>query len=66
MSQTIEAAARVVETGQAEEIDGVLLDIQTANVITQVYEALGPANKILFSQMKPETAGKVAWKLATR
>jgi hypothetical protein len=43
--------------------DGVLIDIQTANAIVAVYDALSPENREKFTAMSLEKAATVAWKL---
>jgi len=55
---------RIVNDRQAEEIDGVLVDMQTANAIVSVYDALGDSrNREKFLSMSMQHMGVTAWKL---
>lgn len=51
---------RIVENRQAEEIDGVLVDMQSANLLLSMHDALKPANQERF------TSGHIseAWYIA--
>ena len=53
----------VVQTHSAKEIDGVLIDVQTANAILTVYGALGSDNKEKFISGNIEKMAQVAWKM---
>lgn len=59
--KTIEAAKRVVANSQAEEIDGVLLDLFTASAISQVYDALSERNQARYAAMGVEKAAAIAF-----
>lgn len=56
----IEICKRVVNNLQCEEINGFLLDIQTASAILQVYEALSDKNKEYFINMSITRMSNVA------
>lgn len=45
---------------------GVLVDIQTANAIVTVYDALSEANRAKFTALSVDRAADVAWKLVAR
>ena len=46
----IETINKIVENKQYEEIHGVIVDLFTASLIQQVYNALGKENKIKMNQ----------------
>ena len=62
----IEVARRIVANHSAEEIDGLLLDAQTANAIVQVHDALNPTNQAKFAAMPLALMVDTAWKLIER
>ena len=62
----IEQIRRIVEQHQYEEVDGVLVDAQTAQAIVAVYDALKPENQVKFAAMDVTRAGLVAWKLVSK
>lgn len=43
--------------------EGVLVDIQTAHVVTMVHDALSPARRATFAAMPLPSMASVAWKL---
>ena len=47
------------------EVDGVLVDMQSANAIVTVYDALSVANKARFRRLSIGQAGRIAWQLVT-
>ena len=53
----------IVRTHSAKEIEGVLVDVQTANAIVTVYEALGAENKKKFINSSVHKMAHTAWKL---
>lgn len=48
------------------EAKGVLLDVQTANALVTVWDALSEENREKFESMPLLTAVKVAWKLISK
>lgn len=67
--ETLAALQGIVDDHQAEKIDGVLVDVQTANLIVQIYRGLearkpSTAQKFLNSGIKK--MADIAWKAATR
>ena len=47
----INALRRIVDRGQAEKLDGYLMDIFTASMLITVHDALSPANQIKFEKI---------------
>ncbi len=60
----IDVCRRIVENHGAEQHEGVIIDVQTANVIVKVFEALNEENQGKFRGMNdiPKMAA-IAWKL---
>lgn len=63
---SIDDARAVVSEMQYREIDGMILDLQTANLLTQVYDRLSPDNQAKFTSMSLDQASDVAWKMVTK
>lgn len=61
----IDAAYRVSERCQAEEVDGVLLDFTSARAIIAVYEKLSAENRAKMETLHVERAADIAWKLVS-
>lgn len=59
----IDAAARVSERCQYEEVDGVLLDLTTARALITVDRALSAENRAKFRAMPLIRAVNLAWKV---
>lgn len=57
----VEGLRKVMSDG-AREIDGYLVDIQTANVLLTVYDVLSPANKASFGTLPLPRLVDFAWK----
>lgn len=53
----------IVNHRQANRVDGLYVDMNTANVIIQVHNALNDKNKILFVSMNIRKMATVAFKL---
>jgi hypothetical protein len=53
----------IVKRKQYKKIDGVMVDMQTANVIMKVWDALGQANRKKFEKLPIKQMANVAWKL---
>jgi hypothetical protein len=62
----VQAAREVVRTRTAMEVNGVLLDYQTAGAICAVANALSPESLAKLEAMPIERAGVIAWKLVRR
>ena len=62
----INVAKRIVKNRQAEKIDGVLVDMQTANLIVQVHGALNPKTKKRMEKLPIKKMANVVWKLVGR
>jgi hypothetical protein len=54
---------RIVENFGHDEIEGVIVDVQTANIILKVYEALSETNKEKFINSPIEKMSSIAWSL---
>ena len=62
-SKTITAIGSIIGKKQAKKIGGVLVDMQTANVIMKVWNALGASNRSKFEKLPIKQMANVAWKL---
>ena len=62
-SKTIKTIGSIIGKKQAQKIDGVLVDMQTANVIMKVWNALNPSNRKKFENLPIRKMANVAWKL---
>ena len=67
ISKTFEAdikdIGQIVKKRQYKKIDGVTVDMQTANAIMTVYKALSQSNKKKFVKLPIKKMADVAWKL---
>jgi hypothetical protein len=54
---------RIVENFGHDEIEGVIVDVQTANIILKVYDALSETNKVKFINSPIEKMSSIAWSL---
>ena len=53
----------ILKRKQHQKIDGVLVDMQTANVILKVWDALNSSNRKKFEKLPIKKMADVAWKL---
>lgn len=58
--------AAIVNEHSAMEIEGVLVDVQSANAILTVYDALSPKNRVKFINRSVTEMGHLAWELLDR
>lgn len=56
----------VLNNHSYQEVDGILVDVQSANAVLTVYEALGEANKEKFINEPIHRMMDIAWKLVNR
>lgn len=63
LAWSIDQVKAVLQSKGAQEIDGTLLDINSANAIAKVFDGLSPENQQKMLAMDIGQAGKVAWKL---
>jgi hypothetical protein len=63
---TIDKVRWVVENKQYNRVNGLLMDMMTASIIIQVYDALNDANKIKFAAMTVRRMADTAFKLVDR
>ena len=54
---------RIAKTSQAEKIDGVLVDMQTANLIVQVYSSVNSKTKKRMEKLPIIKITNVIWKI---
>lgn len=59
----MEALREIVNKKSTMEVEGVLVDMQTAKAIVMVYDALSEANKENFLTKSIGQMGNIAWKL---
>ena len=62
----IDVTKRIVKNKQAEKIDGVLVDMQTANLILKVWDAINTSNRKKFEKLPIKKMVNVVWKLVRR
>jgi len=55
----------IVKRKQYQKIDGVLVDVQTANVILKVWDALNSSNRKKFEKLSIKKMANVSWKLVS-
>ena len=60
----IQAIRNIVTQKQYAKIDGTMIDLFTASLIVQIYDALKPENQIKFASFKAGKMGEMAYKLA--
>ena len=65
-AKRLAALRKVVESRTAAKIEGVLVDLFSASLIVQVYEALSERNKVIFAAMPIGQMGKVAFRLTNK
>ena len=61
----IEACRQIVARTPFATIDNVLVDVQSANAIVTVYDALSDKARQTFLAMPIHKMGEIAWKLVT-
>ena len=59
----IDAIREVVTNCQYAKIDGVMMDLFSANAICQVFDALNDDNKVKFAANKAPIMAKIAFKI---
>lgn len=57
---------RIVENRQYEEINDVVVDMQTANMIMTIYNAINKKNKKKFSKLSLIRMVNIGWKIIKR
>ena len=63
---TIEKVRWVLDNKQYNRVNGQFMDLMTASVIIQIYDALSETNKAKFAAMKITRMAEVAFKLADK
>jgi hypothetical protein len=59
----IEQFRAIVEARSYAEIDGIVIDMQSANAVCTVYDALNEANRVKFCSVPADKMVTIAWKL---
>lgn len=62
----LEQMEQIVANGQAEKIDGMWVDISSANVYVTIYNALNEQNKARLDKLDLYAAMKIIWDLSVR
>ena len=62
-SKTMKTIGSIIGKKQAQKISGVLVDMQTANLILKVWNALNSSNRSKFEKLPIKKMAAVAWKL---
>jgi hypothetical protein len=62
----IDTLRHIIEQHNAQEIDKLLVDVQSANAVVSVHDKLNPQNQHKFTQLNIRTMVDVAWKLIGR
>lgn len=60
MNKTLE---KIIKNHQCKEIDGVLIDVQTANAILVIRKLLKESNRIKFDRLPIKHQADFAWKV---
>lgn len=63
MTGSVKIAREVLESRTARRVKGCLIDVQTANAICTVADALGPEKAARFDKMPIAEAGILAWRV---
>ena len=56
----------IVKEHQAEEIEGVLVDATTANLLVKVYDGLNDRNQERFLEFPIDRMAEIAWRLTEK
>ena len=62
----IAAIRAVVNAGQYAKVDGVMMDLFSASLICQVYDALSDENKKKFTSYSAPAMAEIAYKLVDK
>jgi len=62
----IDVARRIVKNRQSEKVGGVLVDMQTANLIVQIYDKVNSSNKKHMEKTPMKKLGVLVWKIAKK
>lgn len=57
---------RIIENRQYEEINGIAVDMQTANMIMTIYNKLNKKNKKKYSKLNLNQMVNIGWKIIKR
>ncbi len=67
MSKVIEHCRKIVEDKQCAVVGGKMMDMQTASVIVQVFDALNPNNqRIMVNCLSIDEMASMAWNMVGR
>ncbi len=56
----------IVDNHQYAKIDGVMIDVTSANAVLTVYNAISPRLREIFTNHPADKMVKLAWKIITR
>jgi len=59
----IETFRQIVREKQYQELDGVAIDMQTANLVCNVYDRLSEKNREKLMELPFHVIGKICWRL---
>ncbi len=62
LESRIEKLRRIVSQHQADKVDGRMVDVQTANALVLVHDALSPENQAKFDKVPLPKLVDFAWK----
>jgi hypothetical protein len=62
----LERMKQIVANGQSEKVDGMWVDISSANVYVTIYEALNETNQGKLDKMGLYNAMRMCWDLSVR
>lgn len=65
MTDTITICREILAQHEARLVDNLWVDVQTANAIVTVYDALNETNKLKFATWSILRMADAAWKLVT-
>jgi len=67
MTDAIEQCRKIVEDKQCAVVGGKMMDMQTASVIVQVFDALNPNNqRIMVNCLSIDEMASIAWNMVGR
>lgn len=66
LMEKIDLCREIVDEASGMEIDGVLVDMQSANAIVSVYENLSEPNQAKFIEYPIVRMGMIAWELVDK
>jgi hypothetical protein len=62
----IDQLRNIVSSHSFGEVEGVEIDVQTANAIVTIYDNLGDQNKVKYINSSIDKMADIAWKLLSK